>query len=208
MNSIYTSTDKQKLMAAALPACFITFLLFALMQQLVKTEQNFVQPELFTLDDTLPEPRKDSQANTKIRILPEPPKPLPQPESLAPEANNSSEALIGLEINPLLPPLEAIQGAEVTALDKEATAMVRIDPNYPPDAARNGVEGWVKLKFSIDVTGAVIDVEVLDAQPKRIFDREAIKALRSWKYQPQLKNGKAVVQPDMQVQLDFSLDKT
>jgi TonB family C-terminal domain len=86
--------------------------------------------------------------------------------------------------------------------DKTATALFRRDPKYPTQAAKEGREGGVKLSFSIDATGAVIDVQVLDAEPKRIFDREAIKALKAGKYQPQRQEGKAVVQQGRQVQLD------
>ena len=38
MNRIETSTETQKLMTAALPAFAITFLLFALMQQLIEAD--------------------------------------------------------------------------------------------------------------------------------------------------------------------------
>lgn len=207
MNRIDTSTDTQKLMAASLPAITITFLLFAMMQQLIGTERVSVQPRFVTLDDELPEPRKDSQANTIVRVLPEPPKMMPPPEPVSPDLDDTAGPAIDLPADPVLPAIDLDDSTELTALDKSATAMVRIDPSYPADAAKNGIEGWVKLSFSIDATGAVFDVQVLDAEPRRVFDREAIKALKSWKYQPQFKAGKAVVQTGMQVQLDFSLDK-
>lgn len=41
MNSIETSTDTQKLTPAALPAFVITFLLFALMQEVIETDAMF-----------------------------------------------------------------------------------------------------------------------------------------------------------------------
>ncbi|MDF3126767.1 energy transducer TonB [Rheinheimera sp. 1928-s] len=210
MNTIHTmdtSTDTAKLMAAAIPALLITFLLFALMQQLIGADRVSVQPPVEAVDHQLHEPRKDSQANIIIRTLPEPPKPLARPDSLTAETIGESGPFIELSVDPVLPGLELTDAGEFSLPDKTATAMVRIDPRYPVEAAKNGIEGWVKLSFSIDTTGAVIDVEVLDAEPKRIFDREAVKALRSWKYQPQLVDGKAVVQRHLQVQLDFSLDK-
>lgn len=207
MNTIDTSTGSQKLVAAALPAMLITFLLFALMQQLIGSDSVAIQPRFVTVDNDLPEPRKDSQTNIIVRVLPEPQKPMPRPESLAPETAGDSGPLAEWKVDPLLPAPGLESAEKFMMLDKAATAMVRIDPKYPAEAAKNGIEGWVKLGFSIDVTGAVIDVQVLDAEPKRIFDREAVKALKSWKYQPQIKEGKAVVQHGMQVQLDFSLDK-
>ena len=52
------------------------------------------------------------------------------------------------------------------------------------------------------------DVVVLEANPKRIFDREAKRALRKWKYKPKIVEGKPQKQFNMQVQLDFKLDKS
>jgi protein TonB len=207
MNRTETSADTQKLMAAALSAFVITFLLFALMQQLIGAEAVSIRPQLFTLDNELPEPRKDSQPNNIVRTLPEPEKPMPRPESLTPDPTGDGGPLVEVSVDPVLPVPGLEAAGDFMLLDKTATAVVRIDPKYPTQAAKDGIEGWVKLSFSIDASGAVIDVQVLDAEPKRVFDREAIKALKAWKYQPQMKDGKAVAQQGMQVQLDFSLDK-
>jgi len=47
---------------------------------------------------------------------------------------------------------------------------------------------------------------VVDAEPKRVFDREAIRALKRWKYSPKIENGQALKQTGIMVQLDFNLD--
>ena len=91
--------------------------------------------------------------------------------------------------------------------DGEATPIVRIDPKYPPQAARDGREGWVRLSFTINEVGGVDDIEVIEAEPKRVFDREARRALRKWKYKPKIVDGKAVKQTNMFVQLDFKLEQ-
>ncbi|CAM5203572.1 energy transducer TonB [Alishewanella longhuensis] len=88
-----------------------------------------------------------------------------------------------------------------------ATPLVRAEPRFPTEAARQGISGWVMLNFSIDESGSVTDVSVVAAEPKDIFEREAIRALRRWKYQPQLVEGKAVKQSNLQVQLDFQLQQ-
>lgn len=207
MNRIETSTDTQKLMTAALPAFVITFLLFALMQELIGTDAVSIGSAPILIDNELPEPRKDSEPNHIVRTLPEPEKPMPRPESFTPDTKGEAGPLVELSVDPVLPTAGLGVAGDFMLLDKTATAVVRIDPKYPPQAAKDGIEGWVKLSFTIDATGAVIDVQVLDAEPKRIFDREAIRALKAWKYQPQMKDGKAIVQQGMQVQLDFSLDK-
>jgi len=45
----------------------------------------------------------------------------------------------------------------------------------------------------------------VDAQPKRTFDREAVRALRRWKYKPTIEAGNAVKQSGMFVVLEFKL---
>ena len=90
--------------------------------------------------------------------------------------------------------------------DGDATPIVRINPRYPPEAARDGISGWVLLRFTIDEMGGVTNVEVIDSNPRRMFDQEARRALLRWKYKLKIIDGKAIAQPGMTVQLDFNLD--
>ena len=91
--------------------------------------------------------------------------------------------------------------------DMQATPQFRVDPTYPPEASRDGIEGWVKLGFTVGANGAVSDINVLDSEPKRVFDRAARRALKKWKYKPKLDGGKPVSQPGMVVVLDFKLEQ-
>ena len=92
--------------------------------------------------------------------------------------------------------------------DLPAQPIVRMQPEYPSEAARDGIEGWVKLIFSIDASGQVKDIQVLDSKPKRVFDRAARRALSKWKYKPQMIAGKPVSEEGLQIVLDFTLDKS
>ncbi|WP_111977377.1 energy transducer TonB [Algibacillus agarilyticus] len=89
--------------------------------------------------------------------------------------------------------------------DDDASPIVRVAPRYPMKAAQQGIEGWVKLRFSINKLGGVEDIDIIDSQPKRTFDREAQRALARWKYQPKILNGEAIKQTGLSVQLDFSM---
>ncbi|MFM1690742.1 TonB family protein [Aeromonas salmonicida] len=60
----------------------------------------------------------------------------------------------------------------------------RIEPVYPYRAQQAGIEGAVTLRFSVDAEGRVQDVEVIEAKPKRQFERAAIQAINKWRYQP------------------------
>ena len=83
--------------------------------------------------------------------------------------------------------------------------IVVIRPMYPRDAAMRGIEGWVKVEFTITETGTVKDPRVVDAQPPRIFNREALRAILKWKFKPRIVDGVAVERPASQT-IDFKLD--
>lgn len=52
----------------------------------------------------------------------------------------------------------------------------------------------------------MIDPVIIDAEPKRVFDREAIRAIKRWKYRPKVVEGVAQLQTNQSVQLDFKID--
>jgi protein TonB len=83
--------------------------------------------------------------------------------------------------------------------------VVVIRPMYPREAAIAGTEGWVKVEFTITETGAVKDPRIVDAQPPRVFNREAIRAILKWKFKPRVVEGVAVERRATQV-IDFTLD--
>ncbi|AZG36329.1 MULTISPECIES: energy transducer TonB [Shewanella] len=79
------------------------------------------------------------------------------------------------------------------------------NPTYPIHAARNKIEGYVQMSFDISEKGDPINIKVLKSVPEQTFDKAAISALSNWKYAPKVENGKAVVQQNMTVRLDFKM---
>ncbi len=57
-------------------------------------------------------------------------------------------------------------------------------PRYPADALRSGTSGEVLVELSIGTDGSVTDARVLRANPARVFDREALNAVKRWKFEP------------------------
>ncbi len=57
-------------------------------------------------------------------------------------------------------------------------------PRYPADALRSGTSGEVLVELTIGTDGSVTDARILRATPARVFDREALAAVRRWKFEP------------------------
>ncbi|MFC4654561.1 MULTISPECIES: energy transducer TonB [Rheinheimera] len=202
-----------RLLLSLVLGAVITFFLYVLMAFLIGGDDMFTNAQkeqiVIEINTTPPE----SKAQTRQRVPPPPPPPPPQPPKAPVAEPNQSNTGGAIAFN--MPSVDV--GGASTGLgdpssammrDGDATPIVRIEPKYPVQAARDGIQGWVKMRFTILEDGSVGEVEVVDADPKRVFDREAIRALKRWKYTPKVVNGKAVQQPGIVVQLDFSLDQS
>jgi TonB family protein len=66
----------------------------------------------------------------------------------------------------------------------------RVEPQYPPDAARQHAEGTVQLHVTIAPNGSVDNVTLLSGQPA--LAQSATDAVRQWRYKPTLLDGKPV----------------
>ena len=82
--------------------------------------------------------------------------------------------------------------------------IVRIAPQYPRKALMANIEGWVKIQFTITPGGTVSNPTVVDSKPRRIFDREAIRAILKFKFKPKVVNGQQVEQIATQT-IEFEL---
>ncbi len=59
----------------------------------------------------------------------------------------------------------------------------KVPPEFPAEAARKGINsGSVRAKLLIDGEGKVSEVEILEAEPKRVFDRAVTSALMEWRF--------------------------
>jgi len=57
-------------------------------------------------------------------------------------------------------------------------------PNFPPDALRAGTSGEVQVEFTVGTDGSVATARVVNAEPRRVFDRAALDAVQRWRFQP------------------------
>ncbi|WMJ70932.1 energy transducer TonB [Stenotrophomonas sp. 24(2023)] len=57
-------------------------------------------------------------------------------------------------------------------------------PRYPAEALRAGTSGEVLVEITVGTDGSVTSSRVLRATPARIFDREALNAVKRWRFEP------------------------
>ena len=57
-------------------------------------------------------------------------------------------------------------------------------PRYPPEALRSGTQGEVLVEITVGTDGSVTNARVVRATPARVFDREALNAVRRWRFEP------------------------
>ncbi|WP_028115602.1 energy transducer TonB [Ferrimonas senticii] len=209
------------LIALAL-AAVITFFLLGFMAFLVsgnsqRHDNDFIAPAIEVVMVV-----EDEAVQVRDRQKPEPPKPQPEMPKMAVMEPESTDIASAMAANMPAPDLgnfnadfsggfNAGLGDPSSVLagvgDGEAAPIVRIEPRYPAAAARQGVEGYVILNFTINEQGAVEDAVVVEGNPVRVFDREARRALAKWKYKPKLVDGVPVKQFDQQVRLSFEINR-
>ena len=107
----------------------------------------------------------------------------------------------------MVTPVPRRPGAAAGPSDTQPARLIQhVAADYPPEAARRGVEGSVDVSFTISPQGKVGDVTVINAVPSDIFNRAAITAVRRWKYEPKTVNG-VPVEAHQQLRLQFKLDR-
>ena len=201
--------------AALLVAAGLFGLMNSMIEQRVKrVENNPVRVINFSMRET------DDKITTISRpTRSEPPEP-PQPDQLPREISRPKNkvalpqitpisfktAFLGVALSPWLslPASTLLQG--VGAPGASGGPMVMIEPSYPQAAKRKGIEGHVTLRYDISKWGKPINVEVVSAEPRGVFERAAKRALKKWKYRVREVDGQLEMIPKQKVTLTFELD--
>jgi TonB family protein len=87
----------------------------------------------------------------------------------------------------------AAEGPELVAA-ASLNKLRHVDPRYPQAARDRELAGWVDLEITVRSDGSVDDVTIVQSQPAEVFDQAAMDAVRQWRYEPVVRNGKAVAQ--------------
>ena len=83
-----------------------------------------------------------------------------------------------------------------TLRDPQPISNLNKPPQYPSLARKRGWEGTVILEVDVDHKGMVRDIVIQNSSTYAILDKEALRAVRKWQFQPGSKTGKFI---DMKV---------
>jgi protein TonB len=197
----------------------ISLALFWLMQTMISNnQQGFEKTENLYMTEFV-RLKRETKLQTKDRKVPDEPPPEkrpPPPKMQMQQVQVTQNNLPQMDMPNLDIPLQTdkfsgslISGVQL-GVGKISTnvfpLLVRIPPRYPMRAANRGIEGWVKIEFTITEEGTVKDAIVVDAQPGKTFDRAALKAIKRWKFKAKVIDGETFEQRAVQV-LQFKLSK-
>lgn len=189
----------------------VTFGLFWVMQELIAVEAHLDKDKKGQIVDFV-RLKRETEPEKKKRELPE--KQKHEEEPPPPEMNlahNLRPDVGGDGFGPSFDNDMNLDGGTgiggLGAADQDVVPLVRVNPAYPIRAAQRGIEGWVEVVFTISRSGTVKDAEVMSYYPSSVFNNAALRAIRRWKYNPKIENGKAVERPGVKVRLTFQLQK-
>ncbi len=143
--------------------------------------------------------KRDSQVQPRQRTLPEkpePPKALPRPQINVPLQVRAAAPRLRFKADFDLP-LALGEGpylGEIAAFEVTGSSLIpvsRTPPRYPYQAKRRGLEGWVRVSFTVTEDGTVADAVVEDADPPGVFEKAALAAVYQWKFKPRIVDGTA-----------------
>lgn len=208
---------KLRVLVSALFAIVVTFGLFLFMHMLVSSgagDRDDLEAIAGIHFGPVEIPDDITTKSRRIPKKPPPPKnPPPPPKMQISRQEQTVQNMPKLDMPNLDVPLSGGEGIFIgnfQQVDKTAEGdiipVVVIRPMYPREAAINKIEGWVKVEFTITPIGTVKDPRVIESEPTRIFNREAIRAILKWKFKPRVVDGVAVERRATQI-IDFSLDQ-
>jgi len=202
---------------AAVLAVAVTFGLFIFMYKLISSG-DMANQDLDAISGIRFGPVDiPDETNRRTRVKPKPPPPPkepPPPPKMQVEKQNVVQNMPDINIPNLDNQMVGGDGMFIGNFgnvdqteEGDVIPIVRISPVYPRDAALKGLSGWVEVEFTITPLGTVEDPRVLNAEPPRVFNREALRAILKWKFKPRVVDGAAVSRRATQT-IEFSLDQS
>jgi TonB family protein len=74
------------------------------------------------------------------------------------------------------------RAAQTASSNDALQPLIKVTPVYPQAAQERGVDGHVEIQFVVNPAGSTENPSVVASEPKGLFDRAAIAAIRRWRY--------------------------
>jgi TonB family protein len=154
--------------------------------------------------DAAPAPAEPAQP---VQAEPQAPSPQPVaasavriPESLKMQVQSASMRSVAERITPSL--LAALEPVALSEDLSRRLLMQKVLPNYPERAVKARLQGAVVLQAMIGRDGTIQDLKLV--RGSMLLGQAAYRAVKQWRYQPYLINGRAV-EAETFVTVDFRL---
>ena len=183
-------------------ALLLSFLIFYIIQSLISQSSNLDRNKANPNYVDFIRVKEDDSLQERTRSIPEkPPTPKrpPQPKIELDEMKPPPVANLDFDVPDFSLPTD-FSGAFVGNLDSlgsgtsQLIPIVKVAPRCPREAQLNGIDGLVKLMLNVTANGRVDRIKITESKPLRLFDSEAIKAVRRWQFKPKTIDGEAVDQ--------------
>lgn len=143
--------------------------------------------------------KRDSELETRTRSKPEKPPPPKQPPP--PQMKVQAQAKPDMSPTPFNVPkmnlptsitggpfLGTFAAGDIQG-DAELIPLVRIAPQYPRQALRDGIAGEVTLEITVGPDGTVKSARVMSAKPRGYFESAAVAAAYKGRFRPKVVDG-------------------
>ena len=178
--------------------CIIFFIIQTLISQASELNKsnkapNFIEFIRIKQDDSLQERKRT------IPDKPPTPKRPPQPQVEIDVSKPPPTANLDFDMPDFSLPTD-FSGAFMGNLESMGTGTsqliptVKVAPRCPREAQISGIDGSVTLLLNVNSNGRVSTIQVKSAKPTRVFNSEAIKAVKRWQFKPKTIDGIAVDQ--------------
>jgi protein TonB len=216
MNTLsLTFKPEMRYLSAMILGVIISLSLFFLMQALIDSgEQDYRASNEGQIMEFI-RIKDDENLSFKDRVKPKkptPPKEPPPPPKLIvekqakPTVNKIKIEIPNIDLPTIAgggPFLGNWQGNPLA--EGDVLPIVRIDPQWPREALAKGIEGYVVVEVTIASDGSVRGASIIESVPKRMFDRNVIRAVLKWKFKPRIINGVPVERKAIQT-LEFKIN--
>ena len=132
-----------------------------------------------------PAPREEIRTDARKPALPRTPEREKPPTGTAAPIMPTYQSPAATPRPEAVAPTQTLPPPAVAVPDTRIVAISRVDPAYPIEATRQSINsGLVRAKITIDASGNVSDIVILESRPISAFGRETRLTAKQWKFNP------------------------